>query len=130
MNLQINKTYTFNSLAPSILGTTFKNVTVIGIIDYQTATNYIVPDAMHANIYPHLPVGTPSDPTKYTYYLIRSENGSKTVLAEPWIDADSIVVSSSEVIKITINNVSQSDVSKIRNTLTLMGYSDFTLDLM
>lgn len=129
MNLQLNKVYSFDTLVPSLLGATFKNATVIGMIDYQTALNYINPDAMHARIFPYLPTGTVNDPTKYTYIIFKLESDIKTVLAYPWINETSIRLATTEYLKVTIKNAGPNDTVKIRNALVSLGYTELQFEL-
>lgn len=130
MNFELNNTYTFNTLAPAILGSIIKNATILGILDYTTASNYITPETMHVNIYPYLPVGVPSNPKKYTYILFRGESGNKIVLALQWIDISSITLVEFQTLKITIEETVSNDVEKIRETLLLNGFTKFSIDIL
>jgi hypothetical protein len=124
---ELNSTYNFNTLAPAILGSGFKNVTVLGIIDYTTALKYTSPETNSVNVLPYLPIGTPSDPKKYTYILFKTEAGAKIVLALPWIDQTSVIVVQHQTISVVLNQVIASDVTKIREALVLLGFTSFTI---
>lgn len=124
---ELNKRYNFNTLAPSLLGATFKNATVIGIVDYVTASSYINPDAYAANIYPYLPVGTIRDPKKYTYILLVSEIGIKTAIAWQWIDPASVVLVASTTLTITVVDVPVGTSEQIRDALLLLGINTFSI---
>lgn len=124
VEFEINKTYTFNTRAPVILGATFRRVKILGIIDYVLASSFINPETQHHNVYPHLPAGTPSDPKKYTYLLIQTEQGDKTVLAKEWIDPSSVTLVTSTTINITVTGASASDAENIREALLLLGFTN------
>lgn len=124
VEFEINKTFTFNTRAPTILGATFKRCKVLGIIDYILASSFINPETQHYNVYPHLPAGTPNDPKKYTYLLIQTEQGDKTVLAKEWIDLSSVTLVTSTTLTITITNAANGDADNIREALLLLGFTN------
>ena len=128
-NFQIGNTYNFNTRAPAVLGSLFKNATILGIVDYNTASTYINIDVMQRTIYPLLPQGTPDNPKKYTYLLIQAESGQKTVLAYQWIDENTIAEVSSATIIVTLPNVNATDAERIRDSLALLGFTGFTIDV-
>jgi hypothetical protein len=127
MNFNINKSYSFKTLAPSVLGASFKNFKCLGIFDYNTAAQYINPNERHAQIYPLLPAGTSNDPTTYTYLLFQSPSGVKTVLALEWIDSASVSLLTYSSLAITVPNAGSADVKKIRDMLVIMGYSGISI---
>ena len=124
---KIGTLYRLNTLAPAVLGSVFNNIRVIGIIDYSVACQYINVKLMHATIYPLLPAGTPDDPQKYIYLLFMTEAGTKTVLAMPWIDESSVQEITSVSIVITVHQANMEDVSRIRQTLDMIGYKNITI---
>jgi hypothetical protein len=81
MNLQINQTYNFNTLAPALLGAKYTAAKLIGIFDYKTALGYINPDAVNANVYPLLPTGTSSDVSAYTFLRFQTASDATVVFA-------------------------------------------------
>ena len=125
----IDGVYTFNTLAPAILGASFNNVTVLAILNYKVASNYINIEANHVNIYPYLPVGTVNDPKTYQYILIRTQTGEETVLALPWINTDTVEQINNQVVTVTVNNATVADTVKIRDSLILLGYSEFSITI-
>lgn len=123
----LKSVYSFNTLAPSVLGASFKNAKVLGIIDYDIAATIINVELMHRSIYPLLPQGTPDRPHSYTYLLLLTESNVKTVVAYEWIDPASIELVESVNIVVTIPNVKASDANVIRDSLTLCGFTGFTI---
>lgn len=128
-DFKIGNVYNFNTLVPTLLGTEFKNVSVLGLIDYTTACSIINVDLMHRKIYPLLPPGTVDNPKKYTYLLVMTESGNKTVVAYPWIDASTIVLVDSVTITVTLANRNSTDAAAIRDAITLLGFKDFTIEV-
>lgn len=124
---QINSTYNFNTRAPAILGTDFKNAKVLGVFDYDSASAFINPQTSHVNVYPYLPPGTVDDPKTYTYVLIKTQSGQKTILALPWIDESTIELVTAQKLTVVIQNIASGDAERIRDSLTILGFSTFVL---
>lgn len=127
--LNLNTTYSFETLVPSLLGGLIKNAKLIAVLDYSTVTSFINPHAQHASIYPHLPIGTPRDLTKYIYYLFRTENGESKVFANVWINENTVNEVNTNVIKIEVFNVNTDDVSRLNKLLHSAGYDSFNIDM-
>lgn len=127
MNLQIGKIYTFNTFAPSILGTTIKNAKLKAILDYESATKIEAVILKHRAIYPLLPTGTIDNPESYTYYHFQSESGEKIIIAEPWIVESTVEIIEHINLQVTLPGVSLSDTSRIRDALNAMGYSNYSI---
>lgn len=126
MNLLLNKVYTFSTLAPSVLGATFSNVKVEGIVTYSEAIKNIPVDSMHANIYPLLPAGTPANYKDYIFVVIRSAANIKTTLAYPWIDEQSVRLVTKTSLQYNIVDAGEEDKVKIDKFLKSLGYTTFT----
>jgi hypothetical protein len=123
--LEIKSVYNFSTLAPSVLGIEIKNATILGIFDYNIASNYISPEAKHAVIYPLLPPGTVNDPKKFTYFLFRSESGTNEVYAIEWVNIATIFKIVSQTITITVTNAQNGDAVNIRDSLIQLGFRSF-----
>lgn len=120
-------TYTFSTLAPTVLGAQFKNATVSGIVGYEVAKTFNNIDVIHRAVYPLLPSGTVDDATKFTYLILKTESGGITAIAVEWIDESTIVSTKAVTITAVIKNASLSDVTAIRDSLKLMGFSNLTI---
>jgi hypothetical protein len=124
---KIGSTYTFNTLAPTVLDSVMRNVKIMSIMDYDLANSYINVDIVQKSIYPLLPSGTPSNPKDYIYILFLTEAKIKTVLALDWIDVNSIQEVTTVTINIRVDKAAIEDIPKIRDTLKLMGFSNLTI---
>lgn len=112
----------FNTFAPAILGNTFTNMRVVGLLDYQLAKTMLNITSTQANVSPLLPVNVSKDPLTYTYVVLSDINNTTTTLALEWIDPNSYVEVISTNVTATIAGATPLDVSVIRNALLAMGY--------
>lgn len=126
---ELDNVYNFNTLAPAILGADFKRVTVLAILNYSIASTFINIETNHVNIYPYLPEGTVNDPKSYQYLLIKTESGETTVLALPWINLDTVTKITGQTLTIKINDVAGTDATKVRDSLILLGFTNFTISI-
>jgi hypothetical protein len=124
---EVGTTYSFDTLAPGILGASFKNVRLLGKNRYEVARVFGRIDQMHRQVYPELPPGIPDDPKEYLYLLFIDSQGAKILLGEPWIDASSVVTSGALTLTITVPNANSQDITTISRSLTLMGYQGFSV---
>lgn len=126
---QIKKAYTFGVYAPSILSDDFKNVTVVAMMDSDSASKEIDIYSLHAQVYPLLPSGTPNDPTSFTYLKLRSVAGTTTIVAVPWIKDDTVVAVTATSFNIKIGSVMASDLARVRDALISNGFNSFTISV-
>lgn len=125
--LELNKTYTFNTLAPAILGTQLKNAKLLAMFDYSTAVKYDNVDLKFRQIYPALPAGTPDQPESCIYYLFKSESDEKVVFADQWIDHTTIEVIEHIHFQVSFTDASILDMSRVRDALNALGYRNYTM---
>ena len=118
--LAINKHFNFSVYANSILGTSYRNAKLVSILDYNTALGFANIELLHRQIYPYLPPNTPSDLTKYTYYLF-NYNGKNIVLADVWIIVSSVEETEGLNYTLQLNNITSVQLSTIRDQLRLLG---------
>lgn len=121
MNLTVKNHYSFSTRAPGILGENFKNLKLASIMTYDLANALINVQSYHANIYPVLPQGTQDSPESYTYFLFKTEDNTNVVLADVWIDDQTLIEQGSQTMIIEIPNITDSDVFRVTNILRTMG---------
>lgn len=122
--------YTFNTLSPAFLGATIKNARVeVTGMTAKVARQFEPIDTRHASIYPTLPPGTPNDINSYVFYLFTAENGAKLVLADKWIDPESIVLVQHVKIKVEFPMAALGDDVTIRNALNAAGLSGYAIQV-
>jgi hypothetical protein len=123
--LTIGAHVSFDLYPAAVIGTTFNNVEVTDILSFSTAMALGVDvAAMHANIFPTLPNGTPADPTKYQYVRVVLPNGNIQILGLPWIKANTIVINSTKNLTLTIVSVNPVDQTRV---LELLAHGGFTV---
>lgn len=130
INFVLRGVYSFDVFPAALLGTDYKNVTVLAIMDAATANREIDIQALHAQIYPMLPVGTPNDPYGYDYVKIKTTAGNVTILGIAWINDTTVTLVQSNTITAVIGNVSAVDVLRIRNALIQNGYNNIALSIV
>jgi hypothetical protein len=127
LNFILGKSYTFNTKAPGILGISITNAKLTGIFDYDTAITYDNIDLKYRTIYPVLPTGTPDDPRSCVFYRFQSESGERIILADQWIDSNTVEVVDHIVFSVTVMEASLSDISRVRDALLSLGYVKFVI---
>ena len=120
--LSTNKYYNFSVYANSVLGTVYRNAKLISTLDYRKAMKEAKIELLQRQIYPYLPPGTPSDHTKYTYYVFEY-NGKEVTLADVWIEQASIEETEGLNYTLKLNNISSSQLATVRDQLRLLGIS-------
>lgn len=122
-------TVRFNTLAPGVLGANRDNVTVVAVLDMDTAAVLADVRSKHAQVRNYIP-NLPQSAGSYSYVKLRYGNGDTEILGVPWIDADSIEVITSRKLVLTINDVSESTEQLVRQALLQNGISNFTLEVV
>ncbi len=122
-NFRINQRYSFDVYPSSVLGTNYKNVTVLAVLGYQAALTFGSDiNAIQGNVYAYLPAGTPDRPEEYDYILLKTDTGQTTVLARQWINEESIRSTASSKAVVTIEEVGSEDIEAIRAALFANGF--------
>lgn len=122
-----SNTYNFKVYPSAVLGADWDNVVVLGVLTYHAALNFADIDALHVNVYPHLPEGTPDRAEDFQYLLVRTSNGQQTVIAVQWIDASTIRQVTNTKIHVVINNAGSHNLEEVRAALYSNGFTDISL---
>lgn len=125
-NLEIGKSYNFTLYASGVLGTGYDNAKVLGIMDYDSAKTIQDITPLHIQAYPDLPNGTPRNARELIYVKIKTVLGEVRAVAMDWISSQPVEVIT-QTIKVTISQVSSSDVNIIRNILIVNGYPNIEI---
>ncbi|MBT29495.1 MAG: hypothetical protein CMO01_07510 [Thalassobius sp.] len=108
----------------AVLPTKFDNVKVVGSLDADSAKALIDPYTLHRNIYPMLAQGTaPDDPTQYYYIKVKLPNGQFTAVGIPWINPTTIEQRDSSTAVVRIQNISSTDLTRLRNHIAAAGWT-------
>lgn len=127
MDLKIGLVYSFNTNAPSILGSRVEQVKLKSICDVEEARKIDAVDQKFAAIRPLLPMGSPTRPEECQYYVFEARNGSKLAFADIWIDSSTIEVIEYVTIVATVPRAKLSDLERIRIALSAVSDIQFTL---
>ncbi len=125
----IGQTYTFNTLASSILGSVVKNAKLVCVVDYDNVIKYHnFIDTTYANILSLLPEGTPVDAKSSLYYIFKSESGETLVISQYWVDEDSVEVVEFISFKVTVTNATLGDMQTVRDLLVASNLLNFNIE--
>jgi len=126
MNFEINKSYNFNTLAPTIIGNEYNNMRVKGIMDSTQAIKYRDVYTLHNNLVGVI-TGLPTNITDIVFVLFENQDGTDVILGLQYIDQASIIEVTSINININVRNVSSADMGIIRTSLLELGYNDLSM---
>ena len=108
----------------AILGTKYKSVKVLSILDYSTAKLFVDVEALHRNVYPTLPINiVPDDPKQYYYAKLELNNGNIDVIGLPWIKSETVLVHSTQTMTLTFVNITPSDQSRLIQIVQANGFN-------
>jgi hypothetical protein len=124
----VGKIITFNLHAPSILGSGYTNVKVIGAVTSQIAKTYTDILTQHAQVFSSLPPGTVDSYKGYDYLLIENSNGVIIPIGFPWIQGTP-VESESSLTTITFTNLSATQIRDIELILRSNNFNDFSVKI-
>jgi hypothetical protein len=96
-------------------------------MDHDSAALQVDTMALHAQVYPFLPAGTPDDPTLATYIKIRLPSGDTTILGNTWINTSTVKEIKRTTIVATIKDVTPNDLDTIRRVLLANGFEHIDL---
>jgi hypothetical protein len=122
MELQLKNVYSFSVHPVALLGNDFTNVTVLAILDEDTARQTIDTYATHRQYYPYLPADTPDDSSAYNYVKLRMSGGEIRVIGIPWIINDTIELIQKVPLIVEIGDASLGDIDRIRALLAANRY--------
>ncbi len=128
-----NGLYTFSTIAPSVLGSTFTNVRLLESMGYSSALRYANVELLQRQVLPYMLPGTPLDLKRYQFHRFdtgvdANNKPTSVVVADQWITSDGFVATSSVDAIVRIFNVDPVEsVQMIRDQLRLLGLT-FTIE--
>lgn len=128
--MDIGKRYTFDTLAPSVLGGTIKQALFKGTVDYATACLHMPMLHTFRLVFPSLPANTSSDPKDTVYHIFETQLGGTLILADIWINQSSITLVETVNIRVNVADANITDSDSIRNALTALGIKNFTIEIV
>lgn len=127
--LKFGNTISFEVYPAAIVGARFTDVKVLAHLDKDSARQWIDPEALHVNVYPTLPTGTPDDPDQYQFLKLKHPNGKISVIGIPWIREETLQISTKGTLTLTVKEVDPADMQRIVQALSANGYQADTVSL-
>lgn len=125
--LSIGSVYDFHFYATGLLGVGLSKAKVAALLDFSSAIMITDVSAIHAQVLPQLPNGTPADPAKLVYVKLVSNTGAVSVVAMDWITMQPVSVDATSV-NLTVNINSLSDISLLTACLNAGGFTSFSIN--
>ncbi len=126
---EINKSYTFSTIASGILGSNFKNLKVLSLTNAIEAVKYSDVFTMNEQI--NAEVGnTLPHAHNMTYVLFENVSKEKIILSIDWININSIEVVSELNAMITIRNISNLQLQSVTRVLRELGLINTTIEVV
>lgn len=130
--VQLGQRFSFEVYPLAVLGNSFKNVRLEGILNARLAANsgYDIV-SLHAQVYPTLPEGTtPNDPYQYNYAHIRHESGEYAIIGIPWIRQDTIEITTGGRVTLVFEDKTPEDVNRMLLALSSNGYRPDSINVV
>lgn len=130
-NATFGDVVSFEVIPSSIIGTNYKHVKLIGVIDASTADKLgLNPYTTHARIYPTLNQReVKNDANSYLYAYIEFSNGAFQAVGLPWIKANTVLVHTSTKLTLQIENVSAPEQQHIHDAIAALGFTILSSEL-
>lgn len=124
---KLKKTYSFQVYPSAVLGHAFRDVTVLGILDYTTAMRIKNIRDKHPLYYPYLPSGTPDSPEDYTYLRVMLADGTEDIIAAEWIRESTITETDKGGCTVRFSSFDFTQLATLQEVLEANGFSGFTI---
>lgn len=128
VNLEIGSSYKFSTVAPSILGSEYKNMVLLSMMSSGEAVQFIDVHGIHAQIQQLPGICVPCRATDLHYLKFRTPNNNFVYIAQEYITGIQLISNKSLVI--TINNYTASDFIIIQEALRKLGFENFKCELI
>ena len=121
MNFEVGSIYRFDTLAPTVLGVSYNNMKVDGLVTASIASKHMDIYSRHKQLTTLIP-GLPTDANNCTFVMFTNVSNNETViLALEYIVTASIVSTEAVTLTVTIPNSSPADGPVIREALRKVG---------
>lgn len=127
--VEIRKVYDLEIYPITVMPGDYTSVTVLGIIDPDSARLITDIDALHVAAFPFLPPGSVDDANSYTYIKAKLNNGIVTALSMGWINQNTITEKTRTKIYGVIDDVDPSDLDRVRECLVMNGFTKIAFGL-
>lgn len=125
----IDNTYNFTTKSFTILKGEYKNLKAVANLGYKQVVKYsgVFNDVATIRQQLMLELGSELLPVEVVrYFLFEDSYGNEVLLAEDWIDSDTIVVVDSVSGIFTVPNITTTDIVLISDMIKAIGYNNVT----
>lgn len=120
------KSYDFTTLAPSVLGSNYKNMKVKSIMTSEEAVKYRDIQTLHTKLKPVI-TAIPNNVDDCTFILFETTDKDNLLLAYEYIDHQSISLVTTTNVRIEIYDTAVADLSVLRNRMLELGYTNINI---
>lgn len=121
--LPLNTLVSFDLYPEQFLGSRVTDARVIAVVDASVAQLWIDTHRTHLAVYPTLPPGVPNSHDAYPYVRLKLANGNFAVYGLPWIKENTLRVSDSRRVQLTLNNMTQDDYDRLVQAVSASGWN-------
>lgn len=126
MPFELRKRYNFTTLAPAILGASYKNMKVVSLISQSEAVKYSDVVTKHETLKQTI-AGLPASTVNMTFILFEDSNGDKVVFADEYIDQLTITEITTITLQINVYDADPTMTAIIQARLRELGVVNFTV---
>lgn len=127
---EVGKAYSFSVYPSTIITNDFDYAVCDGVFTADIASTQSDIRAMHAQVFPYLPAGTPDDAHMYHYARFLLTDGSTRILGIPWINIDTVKISKIQKILVEIRGQTADKINEIRTVLLENGFTDISMTVI
>jgi hypothetical protein len=129
--LTVKNVYTFDTIAPNIIGARYTGMKLKDILSFERAI-VIRDDIVNINqiIKDNIPNAANLVARDLTYYSFKDIYGNTLILAKEWIDLESAVLVESIKANIVLESITSDDLIIINNRFKELGYNDFVISII
>lgn len=127
--VEVRGVYDLQIYPVTVMPGDYTNLTVLSIIDPDSARLIGDIDALHKAAFPFLPNGSVDDANSYDYLKVRLNNGNVIVLSLGWINQATITPRTTVKIYAVIDNATTGDLERVREALTMNGFTSIAVGL-
>lgn len=115
---------------PSTYYPNLSHLKVEAILNYEAAIAMgLDPASVHVRAAPMLPDTAPRSHTEYDYVLVSNNSNQRFLIGLPWIKEASVIVHESLTLDCVFENLSQSDIERLRTVLQQNGFHNVQFHL-
>jgi len=122
----IKNTYSFNTLDASILDSRYESVEVVSTTTYEEAIKYRDIQTVHNDMKSKV-TNLPESVRDCSFVLFKTLTGERVLLANEWLDINSVVLKNLMSYNIRVDNAGVDDMNILRNRLLELGYTNFEI---